>query len=73
MAGCLVKSLCFLVLVALVLGARDGAGKRKAKEEVSMEDYLEGQNAKVEQPSRNASPLELCILLATLTCLYSGE
>ena len=57
------RSVFTLVLVVLAVGAAHGAGKRKTKEEVIMEEYLQGPEIDVEPPSKNASPLELCILL----------
>ena len=62
MAGRCLSPLLSLLLVALAVGAAHGAGRRKAKETVTMEDYLEGHKVDVEPPPKNASPLDLCIL-----------
>ena len=61
-----------LVLLFLVLGSVYSADKREAsavKKDITMDDYLEDHNAKVEPPSKNASPLELCILLTIEICM----
>ena len=45
-------------------GAVHSADKRKAraKQVVTMDEYLEGYKKEVEPPPKNASPLDLCIL-----------
>ena len=54
----------FLVLFFLVVGSVYSADRRQAKvkKDETIEDYLKDHTVEVEPPSRNASPLDLCIL-----------
>ena len=72
MAGRCLSPLLSLLLVALAIGAAHGVARtgRRAKESVTMEDYLEGHKVDVEPPPKNASPLDLCIPPCTLASYW---